>query len=52
MAGNYLEVGIFFHVGTPTTLAFIMQSTCNRAVDELRVAPSGLEKHSVCGVSV
>jgi len=51
MAGNCRGGGFFFHVGTSTALAYIMRSTGNFARAELRVSPSGLEKHSVCGVA-
>jgi len=44
--------GFLFHVGPPTALAYIMRSTCNFARDKLRVAPSGLEKHSVSATAV
>jgi len=52
MAGNCRGVGFIFHVGMPITLAYIMRSILNFARDELRVAFSGLEKHSVCGAAV
>ena len=56
-AGNFMAVncrggGFFFHVGPPTALAYIMRSTCNFARDELRVAPFGLENHSVSATAV
>jgi len=34
------------------TLAYIMRSACNFARDKLRVASSGLEKHSVSATAV